>query len=371
MSQIGPWSGNLEIAALAATLDRPITVVHEQGIFHYNPEGSRKNLFLYYSAGNGRYECFKVPNEVQLSLRTKALPGQTKGGRKSCQGGMAMDSQSLGGPTRKTISQKSLSLGGQTQKNKGDGDKAKSLGGVTVKIKVTNDNQGSIGGHTRAVRQRTGTGSAGSSKAPFFCTKDPIDDEDEPAASAASSSSAAPYHYGPQEIWTCPLCGFVIAPDPTKCPMYRRRRNHIDQRHPDQKGNKRFHMRECCKVVEATDQLSPEQVDWVCVWFAKALPPLHKHLKTVSVAHHMKTKHPRRDTSAAASYMLRGPSWLDETILGQYFISKERKPLLRNLVKSTGLGLILTMLDMSLKNSRPGRIGPSRNICCSNMMMFT
>ncbi len=174
MSQIGAWSGNLEIAALAATLDRPITVVHEQGqIFHFNPEGSRKNLSLYYSASNGRYECFKVPNEAQLSLRTKALPGQTKGGRKPCQGGMGMDSQSLGGPTRKSISQKSLSLGGQTEKTKGDGDKAKSLGGVTVKIKVTNDNynQGSIGGHTRADRQRTGTGSAGSSKAPFFALR--------------------------------------------------------------------------------------------------------------------------------------------------------------------------------------------------------
>ena len=102
-------------------------------------------------------------------------------------------------------------------------------------------------------------------------------------------------------MWTCPFCGFVITPDPTKCPMFRRRRNHITQRHPDQAGNKLFHMREYCKVVEATDQLPQEQIDWVCVWCGKALPLLHKHLKSISVTHHMKTKHPRRDTSAAAS----------------------------------------------------------------------
>ena len=293
VSKIGAWSGNLEIAALAATLDRPITVVHEKGqIFHFNPEDNRKNLFLYYSPTAGHYECLKVPNEVQLSLRTKALPGQTKGGRKSCRGGM--DSLSLGGHTRKTTSLKSLSLGGRTAKTRIDGDEAKSVGGVTAKTKVTDKNQGSIGGHTRAVKQRTKTGSAGSTKDPVFSTK-------EPGVPAASSSSAAPYHYGPQEMWTCPFCGFVITPDPTKCPMFRRRRNHITQRHPDQAGNKLFHMREYCKVVEATDQLPQEQIDWVCVWCGKALPLLHKHLKSISVTHHMKTKHPRRDTSAAAS----------------------------------------------------------------------
>ena len=105
--RLGAWSGNLEIASLASTLDRPITVVHEQGqIFHFNPEGNRKDLFLYYSASAGHYECLKVPLDVQLSFRTKALPGQTKGGRKSGRGGMGNDFKSLGGHTSCSVQQK-------------------------------------------------------------------------------------------------------------------------------------------------------------------------------------------------------------------------------------------------------------------------
>ena len=302
VSQTGAWSGNLEIACLASTLDRPITVVHEQGqIFHFNPEGSRKDLFLYYSATVGHYECLKVPPDVQLSFRTKALPGQTKGGRKSGRGGMGHDSKSLGGHTRHTRISKS-SLGGHTAKSRSGTAKQESLGGLTVETNVTKVNQESLGGHTRVVRQRTNNGAAGSStKAPASHTEVEMDCEAEMTPAAASSSSAAPYHYQPQEMWTCPLCGFVIKQDPTKCPLYRRRRNHIDQRHPDQRNNKLFHMREYAKVVEATDKLHPDEVDWICVWCGKALPLLHKHLKGISITHHFKTKHPRRDTSAAAS----------------------------------------------------------------------
>ena len=299
VSQIGAWSGNLEIAALAATPDRPITVIHERGqIFHFNPEGSRKNLFLYYSPTAGHYECLKVPNEVQLSLRTKALPGQTKGGRKSCRGGM--DSLSLGGHTRKTTSQKSLSLGGQTAKTRIDGDEVKSLGGVTTKTKVTDKNQGSIGGHTRAVEQRTKTGSAGSS---FFALRTLLRTKMNQGFLLLPVLPPLPITMDLRK------CGPVLFVDSLSHLILLSVLCIVDGEttsHKDTLTRLEISFFTCVNivrllVVEATDQLPPEQIDWVCVWCGKALPLLHKHLKTISVAHHMKTKHPRRDTSAAAS----------------------------------------------------------------------
>ena len=45
VSTIGNWAGNLEIAALATTLDRPILLIHECGqIYIFNPEGSKPDL---------------------------------------------------------------------------------------------------------------------------------------------------------------------------------------------------------------------------------------------------------------------------------------------------------------------------------------
>ena len=38
VSTVGNWAGNLEIAALATTLDRPILLLHEYGqIYIFNP----------------------------------------------------------------------------------------------------------------------------------------------------------------------------------------------------------------------------------------------------------------------------------------------------------------------------------------------
>ena len=39
VSKIGAWGGNLEVAALAAALDRPITVLHDHGATRRDPEG--------------------------------------------------------------------------------------------------------------------------------------------------------------------------------------------------------------------------------------------------------------------------------------------------------------------------------------------
>ena len=44
VEKVGSWSGNLELAALASTLDRPIYVIHEMGqIYGFNLDGSEKD----------------------------------------------------------------------------------------------------------------------------------------------------------------------------------------------------------------------------------------------------------------------------------------------------------------------------------------
>ena len=72
VSKIGAWGGNLEVAALAATLDRPIAVLHEQGqVFSYNPEGAKKDAFLYCTTHPGHYEAL----DVQAGAALRRLTG--------------------------------------------------------------------------------------------------------------------------------------------------------------------------------------------------------------------------------------------------------------------------------------------------------
>lgn len=87
VGEVGAWAGNLEIAALASTLDRPITVLHEHGqVYQFNAEGSKKDLFLFYQTC-GHYECLKTTPEAALALRAKSSPGKTAGGRQNKGGG--------------------------------------------------------------------------------------------------------------------------------------------------------------------------------------------------------------------------------------------------------------------------------------------
>lgn len=47
VQKIGTWCGNLEVAALASTLDRSITVLHEFGqTYQHNPEGSESEIHI-------------------------------------------------------------------------------------------------------------------------------------------------------------------------------------------------------------------------------------------------------------------------------------------------------------------------------------
>ena len=87
VGEVGAWAGNLEIAALASTLDRPITVLHEHGqVYQFNAEGSKKDLFLFYQTC-GHYECLKTTPEATLALRAKSSPGKIAGGRQNKGGG--------------------------------------------------------------------------------------------------------------------------------------------------------------------------------------------------------------------------------------------------------------------------------------------
>lgn len=98
VGEVGAWAGNLTIAALASTLDRPITVLHEHGqVYQFNAEGSKKDLFLFYQTC-GHYECLKTTPEAALALRAKSSPGG--GGKKAGPRSISQASQgSLGGHT--------------------------------------------------------------------------------------------------------------------------------------------------------------------------------------------------------------------------------------------------------------------------------
>ena len=110
VSQIGQWAGHLAVAALAATLDRPVTILHKQGqVYRYNPDGSNREVYLYY--GGHHYECLDFDYEVCLALHTKAMPGKTTGGREAERGGGKRS------PSSPAASVSARSLGGLTARS--------------------------------------------------------------------------------------------------------------------------------------------------------------------------------------------------------------------------------------------------------------
>ena len=166
IARIGSWGGNLEVAALAATLDRPIHCIHETGqIYTFNSEGANKDLFLYYLKW-GHYECLEVQAETALQIRTKALPGRPAGGRENKGGGSgrppSSPAPSLGGCTKHSGSQDALAKrsglrpqatsGGDSEEYQSGSTKRSkrsfhdSLSGNTSCVKSF---KGSLGGHTR------------------------------------------------------------------------------------------------------------------------------------------------------------------------------------------------------------------------------
>ena len=157
----------LEVAALAATLNRPIFILHEMGqIYCFNQEGSEPDLFIWYSNLQGHYEALEVTTEAALAMKTKALPAKTSGGRQANRGGgkspktgsskdrFATESQSfcassIGGKTR--CSSKS-SLGGKTRKSLfQSSDKRSSAKGLRVTAQDSSKVLACSGRNTKSV----------------------------------------------------------------------------------------------------------------------------------------------------------------------------------------------------------------------------
>ena len=104
-------------AALAAALDRPISVIHAHGqIYTFNLEGRFPDLWLYCSPDPGHYETLQVPKDLVLSLRTKA-GGCTKSAS-SVLGGCTVTSVQSASPGRSLGGHTCGSVGGQFAKRK-------------------------------------------------------------------------------------------------------------------------------------------------------------------------------------------------------------------------------------------------------------
>ena len=354
VEKVGAWAGNLEIAALASTLDRPIYIIHETGqIYGFNQEGSQKDLWIWYSRAQGHYESLQVPPEIALTLRTKALIAKPQGGRQECRGGGK--TPSLGGLTHKTASlggktkRSGLSLGGLTKKSHAvpnrddryeDGCAAslatRSTKTVASVLKANKDAKaakakarsratsgGSLGGQTKANRViKSGLKATGAKTASVASGSQPSAKAFGKVTSRIRLRTAKddldrvrpkPNIWGqkflvgkrePKTSWTCNLCGVTLYLDPAMCPLYRRRANHIAQRHPNERS-KVAPMREYNTPVEATNQLPVDQQDWWCPYCFKALPSLPKAVKELSIQHHYKTKHPHRKLKQGAVNRLR------------------------------------------------------------------
>ena len=121
----------------------------------------------------------------------------------------------------------------------------------------------------------------------------------EPAA-----SSNAPAVRGPEPlVWTCHLCGERLEAA-TGGALTSKRASHLASRHP---GKTRGHWhRNTVDVVSTSAELPKEQQAWVCIWCKEALPDLPRWQLEKSIAKHLRSRHGRRQTSAAASNKARG-----------------------------------------------------------------
>ena len=336
LEKVGSWAGNLELAALPSTLDRPIYVLHETGqIYGFNQEGSQKNPWVWYSRSQGHYESLQMTSEVALTLRAKALVAKPTGGRQehrgggkstSSLGGLTKKSSSLGGKTRKSMSfrqnnRKTPSLGGLTKGSAGHlRGKTKAAGSVEIKDrkrcfihspkKVASSSKklktkfsgphtassqkqnASVGGQTGKVQFWSGV--SGTSKARSAdlsaasrTTKEFKDchNSKTKVTKVADSNPLLVGKRAPKKAWTCNLRHITLYDDPNLCTLARRRTNHIYSRHPHEKELV-SKMREYSEPVVASAGIPLDQRDWCCPFCPKALPSLAKALKEKSVRHH-------------------------------------------------------------------------------------
>lgn len=248
VSEISQYAGNLEITALASTMDRPITVVQAEGPVHtFNSSGANRGTYLFF--GNKHYELLEVSPEAKLALHTKAMPGKTGGGRESARGGGKASS-----PSRKNLGGHTAVAGGNKATSSADVAVLEDLDGLVDESQTTN---------LELSRYRT-----------------------------------------VQQVWVCPYCQQSFTKT-GKSPLHRVRRNHLRGRHKEQKPNKSNWMREVVTTVVATPDLPEEARAWTCAFCDCSLPTLNKVAHDNAVTFHYQSKHPRRDRSLKAVHAAR------------------------------------------------------------------
>ena len=326
------WAGNLELAALAATLDRPISVIHEQGqIYSFNLEGRYGDLFVYYSPTIGHYEALQVPRDMIISLRTKALAGRTKGGRRAG-GKSASVSSVLGGCT--AASEDLGSLGGLTVNNSKASKKAKgsvhsgkahSLGGLTRKTHLKKQSQSCASSFREKTHDAGNFGSPSKRASGFGSSKRTEWNKRHIDKGLSSANSIAPTLLlikweGCVKLnirgralfvnwfWLLMALTLCLANVNT---LPGKRNAHLAKRHPDEyRKGKAAHMREYVEVVLARADLPTEQRDWSCAFCNCGLPTLNRTAKQKSITYHYRAKHRRRDTSIQAIHAARAKKQL-------------------------------------------------------------
>ena len=358
VSEVNQYAGNLEITALASTMDRPITVVQAEGPVHtFNSSGASRGIYLFY--GSSHYELLECTAEAKFALHTKALPAKTSGGRESSNrgggkapslGGHTAAGRSLGGHTAVTRSSQRVV---QTQKkalgSRASGQAAGSIGGLTRRSFVTSKGQKKQ--HSPATKAMTAKDSIGALKVGSLPAAQPsvggltrktlvlkpskqghkslasgsfCGDRDSATKSSRSKGlSAVPSKQlvksfsdgialkgnrrDPKDIWTCPHegCGVTFRKGEKQRSLTSLRAAHLAKFHPDIPRSKNDHMREYAPPVLASASIPESERDWSCPWCPAGLPFLPKSDKTKAVTHHYATKHPKRDTSAGKSNSVR------------------------------------------------------------------
>ena len=109
---------------------------------------------------------------------------------------------------------------------------------------------------------------------------------------------------GPElRVWTCHHCGQRFEA-PSGLALGSKRTNHLATRHP---GEAKGHwVRKTVEVVATSPELPLNQRKWTCVWCKEGLPDLPRWQLMKSIAAHLKQRHGKRQTSAAASNKARG-----------------------------------------------------------------
>ena len=110
---------------------------------------------------------------------------------------------------------------------------------------------------------------------------------------------------GPEPfVWTCHLCNERFESS-SSVALTDKRSNHLGVRHPEYTPGVNLR-RTLVDVVQTSPMIPPEQRGWTCVWCGEGLPELPKWQKGKSITAHLKKRHGRKKTDAAASNRARG-----------------------------------------------------------------